>query len=674
MFGDALQDHSRHTNSFQSSVPRVTTSSLTTGAKRKREMSNIGQSALGSLHSAVYFDENDFDDDDLDLDDDLLPQPKKVMPDKQSTPEIFKRPDTVARQTPLSSYNTDIKYPELPPFIENEGPAQTAPSSSGQMTWPSSSPSHLQPPPKRRTFPWKETEPMMNNNEPRTPRENKSSYPWNKTASAVKDEQKVLRKQNKQRQQVSAKPNTNHPERRVASLFLSDEQRTVLEAVVERNKSIFFTGSAGTGKSVLMREIIKKLREKYRKEVDRVAVTASTGLAACNIGGVTLHSFAGIGLGKEDASELVKKLPPVPDNSREAKFAFAAATWNTSIEHTILLTHIFRQKDPEFAAMLNEMRLGKISPRTVEAFKKLSRPLDFHDSIEATELFPTRMEVENANRLRMSRLSGETMTFNAVDSGAIQDKQFRDKLLANCMAPQVIQLKKGAQVMLIKNMEDSLVNGSLGRVAAFMDDSTFDFYKQNERELSGEPEDLSDEERVNRARKKLKDLGHKEKDTPVTTGRKWPLVCFVQPDGTERHLLCQPETWKIELPNGEVQAQRQQVPLILAWALSIHKAQGQTLQRVKVDLGRVFEKGQAYVALSRATCQDGLQVSGFNPQKVMVHPKVIEFYSNLVNASAVAKRQRKNPQLGRSGSNAIDNDSDEFADDLEDEAVQYMHG
>jgi len=152
------------------------------------------------------------------------------------------------------------------------------------------------------------------------------------------------------------------------------------------------------------------------------------------------------------------------------------------------------------------------------------------------------------------------------------------------------------------------------------------------------------------------------------------LVCFVQPDGTERHLLCQPETWKIELPNGEVQAQRQQVPLILAWALSIHKAQGQTLQRVKVDLGRVFEKGQAYVALSRATCQAGLQVSRFDPQKVMVHPKVIEFYSNLVNASAVAKRQRKKPQLGRSGSNAIDSDLDEFADDLEDEAVQYMHG
>lgn len=304
--------------SFESSVSRVATSNtlstskspLTTGVKRKREMANIGQSALGSLHSAVYFDENDFDDD-FDIDDELdfvpLPQHKKVMPDKQSPTEIFKRPDTTGARPTSFTPNTDIKYPELPPFIENEGPAQTAPSSSGQFTWPSSPPSHLLPPPKRRTLPWNEVEPS---NAPRTPRENKPSYPWNKTASAVKDEQKELRRQNKQRQQV-VKPNVPHPPRkRVASLFLSDEQRTVLDAVVDRNKSIFFTGSAGTGKSVLMREIIKKLREKHRKEIDRVAVTASTGLAACNIGGVTLHSFAGIGLGKEEASELVKKVVP----------------------------------------------------------------------------------------------------------------------------------------------------------------------------------------------------------------------------------------------------------------------------------------------------------------------------------------------------------------------------
>lgn len=80
------------------------------------------------------------------------------------------------------------------------------------------------------------------------------------------------------------------------------------------------------------------------------------------------------------------QLPPVPDSNREAKFAFSAATWNTAVEHTILLTQVFRQKDPEFAAMLNEMRLGKLSPETTKAFRSLSRPLPQHDTLEATEL------------------------------------------------------------------------------------------------------------------------------------------------------------------------------------------------------------------------------------------------------------------------------------------------
>lgn len=370
------------------------------------------------------------------------------------------------------------------------------------------------------------------------------------------------------------------------------------------------------------------------------------------------------------------QLPPVPEGgNREAKFSFSAASWSTSIQHTILLTHVFRQRDPEFADMLNEMRLGKLSPRTTQAFRELSRPLDFHDSLEATELyepnhlcsntnrsrFPTRFEVENANAARMGRLSGETMTFNAVDSGTITDPQYREKLLSNCMAPPTIHLKKGSQVMLIKNMEDTLVNGSIGRVVAFMDEATFDFYVENENDFSNEKPDEGDDDRAARSRKKLKGMTHKDGGVVVT--RKWPLVCFIQPDGTERHLLCQPESWKIELPSGEVQAQRQQVPLILAWALSIHKAQGQTLQRVKVDLGKVFEKGQAYVALSRAVSKAGLQVLRFDPRKVMVHPKVIEFYQNLADVSDLVKS--KQPQAQR----AIGGDDGDFGQDYLDDLI-----
>ncbi|KAJ5356568.1 hypothetical protein N7517_011177 [Penicillium concentricum] len=701
MFKKALQDHpgSGTKALHQTDLLRVNATAPSkpqpqpqSGVKRKIEVTG---SSLGSLHSAVYFDENDFDDD-LDLDE---PQPLiapsvagSAIPKTVTYPSL----DTSSRigQSVYNNENlADVNYPDLPSMPQEAA----APPSSMQLPWSSSPPAHFQPPVKKpRTLPWTKEE-----EEPReekkkslvTPKRSRPAEPWNKSESTIKAEQKELRQEYKKTQKSDGKP--KQQDSKIATVFLSDEQKAVLDAVVERGKSMFFTGSAGTGKSVLMREIIAKLRNKYRKEPDRIAVTASTGLAACNIGGVTLHSFAGIGLGKEPVPELVKKikknqkarnrwlrtkvlvvdevsmvdgdlfdkleeiarrirnngrpfggiqlvvtgdffqLPPVPDGSnREAKFAFAAASWTTCIQHTILLTNIFRQRDPEFANMLNEMRLGKITPSTIEAFRRLSRPLDVKDQIDATELFPTRAEVDGANSARMGRLSGEVMRFNAVDSGTIQDPQHRDRLLSNCMAPPMIQLKKGAQVMLIKNMEDSLVNGSIGKVVAFMSEDYFDSYKENDKNFTDDAT-ASDDERAHRARKKLKPMGFKE--GPASMARKWPLVSFVQPDGSERHLLCQPETWKIELPNGEVQAQRQQVPLILAWALSIHKAQGQTLQRVKVDLGRVFEKGQAYVALSRAVSQEGLQVTRFEPRKVMVHPKVVDFYSNLVSITEVNK-------------------------------------
>ncbi|KAJ5107244.1 ATP-dependent DNA helicase PIF1 [Penicillium angulare] len=688
----------RANTSVSSNKPSLPPQSV--GIKRKIETTNGGESSLGSLHSTVYFNEDDFDDD-LDLDiDEPIPFIAPKPPSAKAEPVTYPTIDLTSSSN--NKTPTDVKYPDLPALSQDHAP----PSSSIQIPWSSSPPSHFQPAPKPRSLPWLKEAKNEPSDDPKksfvTPKRSKPTPLWNKSASAIKEEQKELRRESKKtskeamQEAVYPQSSGNKP----PVIALSDEQTAVLDAVVDRGKSIFFTGSAGTGKSVLMREIIKKLRIKYKREPDRVAVTASTGLAACNIEGVTLHSFAGIGLGKEAVPELVKKikknqkarnrwlrtkvlvvdevsmvdgdlfdkleeiarrirnngrpfggiqlvvtgdffqLPPVPEGGREAKFSFSAATWNTTIQHTILLTHVFRQRDPEFAAMLNEMRLGQISPSTIEAFRKLSRPLNFHDELDATELFPTRNEVENANSARMARLSGEMMSFKAVDSGTITDPQYREKLLSNCMAPPLINLKKGAQVMLIKNMEDTLVNGSIGRVVAFMDEAKFDWYRTNEGEVqANEDGDMSDEDSVSRARKKLKAMVHKEDGAPG--GRKWPLVCFVQPDGTERHLLCQPEAWKIELPNGEVQAQRQQVPLILAWALSIHKAQGQTLQRVKVDLGRVFEKGQAYVALSRATSQEGLQVSRFEPRKVMVHHKVLEFYKKLVSIDEVLGPRKK---------------------------------
>lgn len=259
--------------------------------------------------------------------------------------------------------------------------------------------------------------------------------------------------------------------------------------------------------------------------------------------------------------------------------------------------------------------------------------------------------MENANAFRMRDLHGRSYRFEARDTGTIKDEALREKLLSNMMAPKVIELKKGAQVMLIKNMDDGLVNGSLGKVVAFMNEKTFEIY-DNEPDLLNDNINIEDlDESARQARFKLKSMINK--NLVADTGMQYPLVRFATADGTTRDLLVQYEDWKIELPNGEVQAQRSQLPLILAWALSIHKAQGQTLERVKIDLKRVFEKGQAYVALSRATSQEGLEVHNFDKSKVMAHPRVAQFYNSLYSVN----KAMKHPKVAANRSNASNSEA-----------------
>lgn len=505
-------------------------------------------------------------------------------------------------------------------------------------------------------------------------------------------------------EQPEAKPTTDVP-----IPFLSLEQREVLGKVLD-GRSIFFTGSAGTGKSVLLREIIKCLKNRHTKpnyfknipgnrsdDASAVAVTASTGLAACNIGGVTLHSFAGIGLGKEDAEKLVKKvrrnrknmrkwktvkilivdeismidgelfdkleyiarkvrrketpfggiqlvltgdffqLPPVPDKDRTAKFAFEAETWS-AVTETYQLCKVFRQKDDTFSTILNEMRLGRITSETVRTFQERSKPLTGTGEIEATELFPRKADVERANNKRLAALEGSKVVYEAVDLYKDEYLQER-KLLDNMIAPKVLTIKVGAQVMSIKNIDETLVNGSVGTVVGFMDENTYhrllgidedeeysSSYDDGDTIFGKKPDSFrSLEDSLIRKLSAVDEL----QSAATHQGRMYPLVRFQYPNGTFREVLLSPEKWTIEDYDGKVLASREQVPLILAWALSIHKAQGQTLQYVKVDLNHAFEKGQAYVALSRATSLDGLQVLGFSESKVMVHPKVIDFYNTL---------------------------------------------
>ena len=403
----------------------------------------LNPSVLNMLHDNIGFeiDENDFvDDADAldDGDDDLFPPPKRTCPPQVANTNTLRVPPTPAATAAIRPSSVPLPWSSSPPHHHQLPPSRFMAVQSAVDT--KAEPDATAPLPeektcKRRALPWMQEK--DNENEPagaeskdtkkprrkgaavdgkpvKTPARDTKKAPWNMSGSALKSEQQKLRQKANQGKKMKdsnegdglplAKAKKNRKGGK--PIVLSEEQSKVLYLVTERGKSVFFTGSAGTGKSVLMREIIRHLRDKYSKEHDRVAVTASTGLAACNIGGVTLHSFGGIGLGKEPAEQLVKKikrnmkaknrwlrtkvliideismvdgdlfdkleavarairnnarpfggiqlvvtgdffqLPPVPDNGRVVKFAFDAGTWGTSIEHTIGLTQIFRQRDP----------------------------------------------------------------------------------------------------------------------------------------------------------------------------------------------------------------------------------------------------------------------------------------------------------------------------------------
>ncbi|ROW16673.1 hypothetical protein VPNG_01514 [Cytospora leucostoma] len=430
---------------------------------------------------------------------------------------------------------------------------------------------------------------------------------------------------------------------------LSDEQHRVLRMVLDEGRNIFFTGSAGTGKSLLLREIIKALKQKYAKTPDCLAICASTGMAAQNIGGTTIHAWGAVTPGIYDVGKQISyiktcrpahrrwkttkvfiidevsmvdgqlfdllaalavalrkktdrpfggiqlvitgdffQLPPITQSGKDVFFAFQSNAWKECIENTVTLTQVFRQKDNHFVDLLNELRRGDITPATREALTRLSRPLPQDDGLLPTELFPLRAEVDRANAARLSALSGQSYIFTARDSGSAVPAK-RQKLLDNMMAVKILELKRDAQVMLVKNASETLVNGSVGRVMGFLP---------------------SPERR------------HKEDDELL------PLVEFRTFRGKETVLVSR-EEFRAEDSEGKLLAKRVQVPLVLAWAMSIHKAQGQTIQRVKVNLNKVFEKGQSYVALSRAASLEGLQVLGFDSRKVMAHPRVVEWSKSL---------------------------------------------
>lgn len=397
---------------------------------------------------------------------------------------------------------------------------------------------------------------------------------------------------------------------------LNTQQRAVLDAVLA-GRSVFYTGCAGTGKSFLLRAIVRALPRRT------TWVTAMTGVAALQIGGSTLHSRAGIGLARRAADDLVRfmkrqtraawrdcvvliidevsmlsralfekldaigravrsdarpfggiqlvlcgdfhQLPPVGAGA-DGEFCFESPMWDAAVPHRYELTEVFRQRDAAFVALLAEVRSGVLSPDAVARLAALDRPLP-DGAVEPTRLFPTNGRVDDLNERALGRLDGETCVYNALDYARTEEAR---ALLGACIAPPSLALKVGAQVMLVRNLDETHVNGSRGVVVRFHPTSSM------------------------------------------------PVVRFLRGD----ELMMEPQVWEVEGDDGAVVASRTQVPLRLAWAVTIHKSQGLTIDWLDVDLEGTFACGQAYVALSRARSLEGLRVRGFHPACVRTHPSV----------------------------------------------------
>ncbi|SPO35690.1 uncharacterized protein PSFLO_01161 [Pseudozyma flocculosa] len=543
---------------------------------------------------------------------------------------------------------------------------------------------------------------------------------------------------------------------------LSAEQEEAKRLAVLGGSSLFITGGAGTGKSVLIREIVKAFQAKDYE----IAVTATTGIAGLNIQGSTIHSWAGIGLGNgtprmlaekisskrdlvwrwrrvevlvidevsmldallfdklEAVARAVRKdprpfggiqlilcgdffqLPPVVVETRSnghldpeleqkkayllkrgsyrSNFVFDALSWSNCVPRTIALKRVFRQTEKDLVHHLDCLRRGRTDPDIVRFLTALDRPIDCSDGIMPTELFSKKKEVEAANVARLQALHGFPYSFKADDVvnpacleriAEAERSRFAgiylSELKRSTIAPDWIELRAGAQVMLTKNLTNGLVNGSVGVIVAFASLDDHEVARDHNGNLWFRREGHKGRVQIaqsavgskNRAvtdfaakvdcKPKAKEPDasalplfaarvKEVSDDSLRSSRKWPVVRFskglARDESIEMLVPSMPFDFESAV-SGKTVATRKQVPLILAWAVSIHKGQGQTLPRVKVNLGSVFESGQAYVALSRATCVEGLQVLNFSAEKIFAEERVIEWYRELEEEQGRNKRE-----------------------------------
>lgn len=263
-----------------------------------------------------------------------------------------------------------------------------------------------------------------------------------------------------------------------------------------------------------------------------------------------------------------RPLSSIPDK----RFCFQSDSWKNSIGVSYELKIVHRQKDSEFVKMLNLLRLGHVNDDITNRLLATSRQQIESNGILATQLCSHTNDANSINESCLQKLEGDSKIFQAEDNDASSIKQLDSQV----PAPGRLELKIGAQVMLLKNVNVSngLVNGARGIIVGFHSGGV-------------------------------------------------PVVRF----RNKREYVAKPEKWVIKTPVGGVLT-RKQIPLKLAWAFSIHKSQGLTLDCVEMSLSKVFEAGQAYVALSRAQSLQCIRVMDFDPKQVWANPDVLQFYKN----------------------------------------------
>lgn len=421
------------------------------------------------------------------------------------------------------------------------------------------------------------------------------------------------------------------PMKKKKIIVLSEKQKQCLQMMKE-GKNIFLTGQAGTGKSLVISTFVKDYENKKI-----IAVTATTGTAAVLLNGTTLFSYLGIGLGNvapdlliiqlrkkkfflkrwidldvliiDEVSmlspELFDKLELVarsirhstqpfggiqliltgdffqlPNINQKNMFCFDAETWGACIGDNVvnLNTNFRQQEDDVYQKCLDDVRCGVLKDETIRILKgRENIVLKNEYGIQPTKIYSLNVNVDEENEIQLDKLDDGNIEFREYELNYELFKKVTmvaEKIKKGCNAPQVVQLCKGAQVMLLYNMdlESKLVNGSRGIVTGFDSENN-------------------------------------------------PIVKFLT--GAVR--VIPPKNWEIE-ENGEIAINVSQIPLKLAYATTVHRSQGATIDYAEVDMEGIFEYGQAYVALSRVKSLAGLSIKNFNPHVIKAHPKVVEFY------------------------------------------------